>query len=237
MDTMSRMEDGFIDLTVTSPPYNMRTRIRNGEYTTRENNEHFSKKYKHFDDAMPITEFYKFHSKVISEMMRVSSIVCYNIQVVTGSKEAFFQIIGDNARHIKDIMIWDKGSGQPAMHEKVLNRCYEMIIVFEGDERAGRVIQNANFLRGEMGDILRIGRGKKEVDVHGAVFPLKLPRLLINAFSKPNSLVYDPFMGTGTTAIASVKEKRKWIGSEISQEYVDLAYKRLEPYLTQTQLF
>ena len=57
LDTMSRMGDKFIDLTVTSPPYNMRTRIRNGKYTTREKGEHFSKKYKHFDDALSIEDF------------------------------------------------------------------------------------------------------------------------------------------------------------------------------------
>ena len=236
-DTMAKMPNGFIDLIVTSPPYNMRTRIRNGEYTTREKSEHFSKKYKHFDDALPVPEFYEFHAKAITEMMRVAKVVCYNIQIVTGSKEAFFQIIGDNAKYIKDIMIWDKGNGQPAMHEKVLNRCYEMIIVLEGDEKAGRVIQNANFPRGEMDDILRIGRGKKEVDVHGAVFPLKLPRLLIRAFSEPNNLVYDPFMGTGSTAIACIKEGREWIGSELTDEYCEIADNRIKPYLQQGALF
>jgi site-specific DNA-methyltransferase (adenine-specific) len=44
-------------------------------------------------------------------------------------------------------------------------------------------------------------------------------------------------MGTGTTAKAAHIYKRNWIGSEISQEYIDLANKRLEPYLTQQTLF
>ncbi len=94
LDTLKRFEDKSIDLVVTSPPYNMRTRIRNGKYTTREKSEHFSKKYKHFDDALPIEEFYSFHSEVLNELLRVSKIVCYNFQIVTGSKEAFFKIIG-----------------------------------------------------------------------------------------------------------------------------------------------
>ncbi len=70
----------------------MRLRIRNGKYTSREKSEHFSKKYKFFDDALPIEEFYEFHSKVLTEMLRVSKIVCYNFQIVTGSKQAFFKI-------------------------------------------------------------------------------------------------------------------------------------------------
>jgi site-specific DNA-methyltransferase (adenine-specific)/modification methylase len=221
------MPDKFVDLVVTSPPYNMRTRIRNGKYTTREKSEHFSKKYKHFGDDMPIDDFYLFHSEVLRELLRVSKIVCYNFQIVTGSKEAFFKIIGDFNRDIKDIIIWDKGSGQPAMHGMVLNSCYEMILILEDDKRAGRVIQNAKFKRGEMNNILRIGRGKKVVDSHSAVFPQKLVYELINAFSREGDLVYDPFMGSGTTALVASRMNRRYIGSEISEEYFKISNDRI----------
>ncbi len=234
LETMARMPDKSIDLVVTSPPYNMRTRIRNGKYTTREKGEHFSKKYKHFDDAMPIEEFYEFHSKVINELLRVSKIVCYNFQIVTGSKEAFFKIIGDFNKYIKDIIIWDKGHGQPAMHEQVLNSTYEMILILEDDQKCGRVIQNATFKRGEMSNILRLGRGKKMSEIHGAIFPEELPLQLIQSFSNEGDLIYDSFMGSGTTALAAIKSNRNWIGSEISEEYCDIINKRIaavEPFL------
>ncbi len=228
LETMAKMPDNFIDLTVTSPPYNMRTRIRNGQYTTREKSEHFSKKYKHFDDALPINDFYEFHRSVLTELLRVSKIVCYNFQIVTGSKEAFFKIIGDFNKDIKDIIIWDKGSGQPAMHGMVLNSCYEMVLILEDDKRAGRAIQNGKFKRGEMNNILRIGRGKKVSDVHGAIFPEQLPFDLINAFSEKESLIYDPFMGSGTTGLVVSKLGRKYIGSEITEEYCKIAETRIQ---------
>ena len=59
----------------------------------------------------------------------------------------------------------------------------------------------------------------------------------IYSWSNEGDLIYDPFMGSGTTAKAAHQLKRNWIGSEISQEYVDLANKRLKPYLTQIELF
>jgi len=219
LETMSRMEDLSVDLVVTSPPYNMRTRIRNGQYTTREKSEHFSKKYKHFDDALPIDEFYKFHKQVIEELLRVSKIVCYNFQIVTGSKEVFFKIIGDFSKDIKDIIIWDKKHGQPAMHDGVLNSCYEMILVMENDKKCGRMIQTSYFSRGEMDNILRIGRGQRVTDDHMAVFPDELPDILIRAFSKENDIVYDPFMGIGTTAKIALANNRRFLGSEIVKEY------------------
>jgi len=228
LDTLKRMPDKFVDLVVTSPPYNMRTRIRNGEYTTREKSEHFSKKYKHFSDDLPIDEFYLFHTKVLNELLRVSKIICYNFQIVTGSKEAFFKIIGDFNKDIKDIIIWDKGHGQPAMHEQVMNSCYEIILIFEDDKRAGRLIQNAKFKRGEMNNILRIGRGEKISDIHGAIYPEILVGELIKAFSEKGDLIYDPFIGSGTTGIVAHKLDRNWIGSEITEEYSKIAQNRIQ---------
>jgi site-specific DNA-methyltransferase (adenine-specific)/modification methylase len=231
------MPDKLIDLTVTSPPYNMRTRIRNGKYTTREKSEHFSKKYRHFDDALPIDDFYNFHSEVIKELLRVSKIVCYNFQIVTGSKEAFFKIIGDFNKDIKDIIIWDKGHGQPAMHEQVLNSAYEMVLILEDDKKCGRVIQNAKFKRGEMNNILRLGRGKKVSEIHSAVFPKELPNELIKAFSEPNSIIYDPFAGSGTTGEIAILNNRKCLLSEISSKYCEIINKRLKNVTVQSELF
>ena len=237
LETLERMSSGFVDLVVTSPPYNMRTRVRNGQYTTREKSNHFCKKYEYFDDAMSIEEFYTFHSSVMQELLRVSKIVCYNIQIVTGSKEAFFMMIGDFSKYIKDIIIWDKTTGQPAMGEKVLNSCYELILILESDGVCGRAIQNAKFNRGSMDNILRLGRGKKITETHGACFPIKMPHLLINAFSDTGNLVYDPFMGSGTTALAAIINKRNYLGSEIAPEYHKMATQRILYQQAQLGLF
>ena len=226
LEVMKSLPDKSIDLTVTSPPYNMRTRIRNGKYTTREKSEHFSKKYHHFDDALPIDDFYEFHKQSLTEMLRVSKIVIYNFQIVTGSKEAFFKIIGDFNKDIKDIIIWDKGFGQPAMHEKVLNSAYELILILEGDKKCGRVIQNATFKRGEMQNILRVNRVKPPKG-HSAIFPPELIKQIINNFSKEGDLVLDPFMGTGTTALVCKELNRNFIGCEISSEYCDIIKERV----------
>ncbi len=228
LDKMQTIPDDSVDMVFTSPPYNMRTRIRNGKYTTREKSEHFSKKYKYFDDALPINEFYLFHSKVLHELLRVSKVVCYNFQIVTGSKEAFLKIIGDFNKVIKDIIIWDKGHGQPAMHEKVLNSAYEMILVLENDKKCGRVIQNAAFERGKMQNILRIGRGKKISKVHSAIFPLELAEAIIIGFSNEKDTVLDPFMGSGTTGVACRNLNRNFIGIELDNKYFEIARKRIK---------
>ena len=235
LEVMKGIPDKSVDMVLTSPPYNMRTRIRNGKYTTREKSEHFSKKYKYFDDALPIDEFYEFHKKCIIEMLRVSKIVIYNFQIVTGSKEAFFKIIGDFHKDIKDVIIWDKGFGQPAMHEKVLNSSYEILLILEDDKKAGRVINNSKFKRGELQNILRIGRGKKISNIHSACFPEELAETIIKNFSNEGDTVLDPFAGSGTTGLSAKNLNRNYILIEKEPEYIEIINKRLNS-LTQDKL-
>ena len=71
---------------------------------------------------------------------------------------------------------------------------------------------------------------------HPAIFPEKLVKDQINTWTNENDIVYDPFMGSGTTAKVAELLNRRWIGSEISQEYVEIANERLFPYL-QNNLF
>ena len=84
LDTLSRLQDKSVDLVLTSPPYNMNLRIRNGKYCSRQIiKEEFSTKYQDFPDNMPIDEYYQLHKKILLELIRVSHITFYNIQIVT----------------------------------------------------------------------------------------------------------------------------------------------------------
>jgi len=228
LETLKRFEDNTIDIVVTSPPYNMNLRIRNGKYCSRQIVKEFSSKYEGFDDNLPIEEFYELHSQIIRELLRVSGIIFYNIQIVTGSKRAFFKIIGEFSEQLKDIVIWDKGVSQPAMSPGVLNRQSELILVFENDNAISRKFTKYNFNRGTLGDIWNISRGKKIDKSHGAVFPEKLVSTILENFSNEGDIVYDPFMGSGTTAVVSQKLNRKWLGSELSSNYCELIKKRID---------
>ncbi|MCS7221057.1 MAG: site-specific DNA-methyltransferase [Anaerolineae bacterium] len=67
---------------------------------------------------------------------------------------------------------------------------------------------------------------------HPAPFPVELPRRLILLFTKPGDIVLDPFMGSGSTAIAAVLTGRRYVGYEISPEYCELARHRLAALAT-----
>jgi len=232
------MDDDSVDLVITSPPYNLRRRVSNGKLVSRGNNmSENSAKYTEFTDDLTTEDYLEFHSKVLSECLRVSQRVFYNIAVVAGSKQALFQMIGDYAEHLKDVIIWDKGHGEPAIQEGVLNRQFEFILVFEKDYPISRRFRKSvYFKRGTLSDVWKIPR-EKHVKSHGAVMPTRLVRTILDNFSAEGDVVYDPFMGSGTTAVVCKQMNRNWIGSEISPDYVKLALERVENVATLHNFF
>ena len=69
---------------------------------------------------------------------------------------------------------------------------------------------------------------KKRGQNHGAVFPEELIKTIIENFSKKNDVIYDPFLGTGTTAVVAKKLGRKYLGSELLKSYYKISQKRLK---------
>ncbi len=231
LETLKRIPDNFIDLVITSPPYNMNLRIRKGEYCSRQIVKEISTKYEGFADNMPIEDYYEFHSEVLRELLRVSNLVFYVVQVVTGSKRSIFKMIGEFSDNLKDIIIWDKKYAEPAIQKQVMNRRTEFILVFENDYPISRQFRSATFKRGRLNDVWQIDRnrnnGKSKDKSHGATFPEKLVATIIENFSKKGDKIYDPFLGTGTTAVVAKKMKRKFIGSEILKDYCKIAKRKL----------
>ena len=229
LSTLKKMKDDSIDLVITSPPYNMNLRIRNGKYCSRQIVKEISTKYTEFSDNLPIDEYNKLHSDVLRELLRVSDLIFYNIQIVTGSKRSIFKMIGEFADNLKDIIVWDKGYGQPAMQNQVLNRRTELILVFEKDYPISRQFRKrGKFARGKLDDIWEIKRERSKGESHGAIFPQELVSTILENFSEEGDIIYDPFMGTGTTAVVAKQLKRKFIGSEISQKDIDIAEERIK---------
>jgi site-specific DNA-methyltransferase (adenine-specific)/modification methylase len=228
LETLKKMKDGSVNAVITSPPYNMNLRIRNGKYCSRQIVKELSTKYSNFDDNLPIEEYYELHLNILKELLRVSDMVFYNIQIVTGSKRAIFKIIGELSDYLKDIVIWDKGHGQPAMAERVMNRRTELVLIFDKNNAISRQFDKCNFKRGTLDDLWLIKRGKKVSSEHGAVFPEELVSTILDNFTNEGDVIYDPFMGTGSTAVVCKKLKRKYIGSEISKEYMKVINERLK---------
>lgn len=248
LDHMAEMPDGFIDLTVTSPPYdNLRT------YNGYE-----------FDFEPIARELYRVTKKGGVVVWVVGDATINGSETGTSFRQAlYFKEIGFN---LHDTMIYQ--TGKPPMTHNRYEQNFEYMFVLTKDRPAvfnpircikNRVetqARNKAWRREKDGshDMGFVGLGEEKVIgnvwyiesgvrndhicyQHPATYPEQLAKDHIRSWSNPNDIVYDPFMGSGTTAKAAHQLGRRWIGSEISEEYVELANKRLEPYLAQASLF
>jgi len=87
---------------------------------------------------------------------------------------------------------------------------------------------NPTKCRGTVWDYLMAGDKNPLKRQHPAVFPDQIPKDFITCFCPPGGIVLDPFMGSGTTAVAALDLGRHFVGFEIEPEYCDIALKRLE---------
>lgn len=241
---MKRIPDEFVDLTVTSPPYdNLRT--YNG----------FSFDYK----------------SVIRQLYRVTKsggVVVWVVgdQTIDGSKSLtsfkhalFFKSAGFK---VYDVMIYEKAGVSPPHKNRYFNSFEYMFVCSKGTPKtinllkdkenrwAGTetfgecTIREADGSLTKKGvkkipefsvrtNIWRYANGKRfsttdEIAYnHPAMFPEKLATDHILSWSNPGDIVLDPFMGSGTTAKCAMVLQRKYIGFEISKEYVEIANRRL----------
>ena len=228
LDVMRDIPDGSVDLTVTSPPYNMNLRIRNRKYCSRQIVKELSTKYTNFPDNLPMSDYFDFNVKVVNECLRVSDLVFYNVQFLTGNKPALFKLIGHFADKLKEFIIWDKVNSQPAIGINVMNSRFEVLLVFQNSAPESRSFETAQFERGTMENLWQVRRGKKTVINHGAVFPEELAQKIITNFTKKGDTVLDPFMGSGTTGVAAANTGRRFIGIERDPDYFQIAQARIQ---------
>ncbi|MCC3160930.1 MAG: site-specific DNA-methyltransferase [Mollicutes bacterium PWAP] len=227
---MKIMEENSVDHTITSPPYNMNLRVRGGKYVSRQIVREISTKYSNFDDNLTMEEYFNFTKKTLKELLRITEkYVFYNVQFITGNKRALFKIIGEFSDYIKEIIIWNKMHGQPAIANGVMNSQYEIILVLTKNKQDSilRQFKNASFERGTLSNVWDIKRGRSKLKGHSAVFPEELINKILKNFTNKEDVIFDPFMGTGVSGEASIKNQRNYLGIELSKEYFEFAKKKL----------
>ncbi len=245
LDTMARMPNGFVDLTVTSPPYdNLRT--YNG-YS--------------FDFEAVAKELYRVTKQGGVVVWVVGDATIKGSETGTSFRQAlYFKEIGFN---LHDTMIYKKLKPVPidSRTAKRYTSDFEYMFVFskgriatcnyirvptkhggkkavcyqrnaDGSLRLDRLLKTQNHIVADdkiKGNVWEYASHKKSN--HPAPFPEQLAHDHIISWSNEGDLVYDPFMGSGTTAKMAILNQRNWIGSEISKEYCEIAEKRINENL------
>lgn len=225
---LKKYADKSADVAITSPPYNMNLRIRKGKHCSRQLVKELTTKYENYDDNLSMDDYYKFNVSIIDELLRISSLVFYNVQILTGNKEALYRLIGHYSKNIKELIVWDKKTAQPAIGNGVLNSQFELLLVLSDAEDAiSRAFTPTYFKRGTLSNLWAIPKGKKVCKEHKAVFPEALVERIITNFTCEGAVVLDPFMGTGTTGAVCKRLNRNFVGVELDSAYYNFALQRI----------
>jgi site-specific DNA-methyltransferase (adenine-specific) len=148
------------------------------------------------------------------------------------------EIIWNKAASASPSTAW--GSWQSAANP-ILRDIHEYILVFsKGDykrEKGKKVntISKQQFMEWTKSIWTMNAESARRIG-HPAPFPEELPFRLTQLYSFRHDIILDPFIGSGTTAISAIKSERKFVGYDISKEYINLAEKRIEPFKIQTKM-
>jgi len=231
LTVMKQMPDKCVDLIVTSPPYNLKNSSGNGMKDGRGGKwagAALVNGYSHYDDNMPHAQYAEWQYNCLKEMWRLledDGAVFYNHKwrVQNGRIQDRSDIIRDMP--VRQIIIW-KRKGGINFNAGYFLPTYEVIYLLAKPEF--KLAPKANAL----GDVWEFTQEMN--NEHPAPFPVALIDRIIS--STRAQIVLDPFMGSGTTAVAAMGLKRNYIGIELSPQYCQMAERRIAKNRIQSEL-
>ena len=232
-ENMRDIPNNSLHLMITSPPYNV------------------SKEY---DNDLSLEEYLSLLKNCFTETYRVlvdGGRACINIANI-GRKpyiplsDYVSKIMIEIGFNMRGEIIWNKSAGAgistawgsfQSASNPILRDVHEYILIFsKGNYKRERdknekELRKDNITKEEFIEwtksVWTMNTESAKRIGHPAPFPEELPNRLIKLFSFTNDIVIDPFMGSGTTAIAAIKNNRNFVGYEINEEYINLANNRI----------
>ena len=231
MEVMQKLPDNSIDLIITSPPYNLKNSTGNGMKDGRGGkwkNAELVNGYSHHNDCMPHEEYVQWQRACMAEMIRIipnNGAIFYNHKwrVQDGLLQDRQDIV--NGFPVRQIIIW-KRKGGINFNAGYFLPTYEVIYLIAKPDF--KLIPKAN----AFGDVWEFKQENN--NPHPAPFPVALiDRIIASTYAKS---VLDPFMGSGTTAIAAIINEIDYLGIELSPEYIKMAEKRIVDFKNQGRI-
>lgn len=246
--TMLNM-DKKIDAIITSPPYNT-SRCTNSERALKENEARYDI---HLDNKTDIeyldwsVNLFFAYDKILKE----NGTILYNISYSSENTDLIWKFVAEIINKTNfttaDTIVWKKDSAIPnnTSHNKLTRIC-EFIFVFVRKNELDTFFMNKEITSTNLNgqnyyenkfNFIDARNNDGTNNLNKATYSTELVRKLILIYTKENDLIYDSFMGTGTTANACIIEKRNYIGSELSDEQCKYAEKRLGKSKSKLTLF
>lgn len=210
-EVLKTIPDKSVDLIITDPPYNVDKDFQN--------------------DNLDKIEFQIFHLSYLKELKRIIKpkkpiLIFFN----AGESLMDFMQVAGQVLQFKKMLMWYKPNDCSMPLSSVL-RTSEALLMFSSNGSINYQSEDNTH------DVLISNHVKKDESFyHPSVKDIRIMKKIILSFSMPNDLVLDCFAGSGSTLVACKELKRRAIGIEIEQEYINIINKRLDKTLIKTEL-
>ncbi len=226
-ENMEELENNSVSLTVTSPPYN----IGKDSDSDLTDDKYWSMMENIFKETYRVTQ---------SGGRLVVNVANLGRKPYIPFSKYFTELLIETGFIMRGEIIWQKSKGANAnfawgswlsASNPVIRDIHEYCLVFSKDSlkkstQGESSLEKEEFMESTL-SIWNINPEKAKKIGHPAPFPVELPKRFINLYSFKEDLVLDPFIGSGTTAIASKLMQRNYVGYEINKDYIEIANKRL----------
>jgi DNA modification methylase len=246
--TMKRLNPKCIDMILTSPPYNT---SRKGSSL---NGASANVRYDEFNDCKTDEEYINWTIDIFQhyeKILKQNGVILYNLSYSSENTHLMWLVVAEIMKKtnflVADNIIWKKPTTSPnSCSPNKLTRMCEYIFVFcrknefetfDCNKEISSLRKTGQIAYKNYSNFLTAKNNDGSNDIHKATFSSELVRKLLLLYAKKGSLIYDSFMGTGTTAIGCLIENINYIGSEISSRYVECSNKRINALKSQIKLF
>ena len=224
---IKNIPNNSVDLVIIDPPYDIDTRRNRIGYNR------IAKSILKVENTLldhNLTESYDF--SLLDELMRVMKKVNIYIWCRKHQLEDYLKFFIDKHKCRYEILIWNKTNAMPLYSNKYIND-KEYCLYFRKESKCNpETYEDARTVYTSPSNAR-----DRILYQHPTIKPVDFIRRLIRNSSNENDIVLDCFMGSGTTAVASIMENRKYIGFEINKKYYDISNARIEKILEEKELW
>ena len=255
MITLDRMaEIGIkIDGVITSPFYNTnREKKPLKEIEGKYFHLNYRRRYDEFNDMMTEEEYISFTINLFNKIDKVlinNGCILYNMSYGTENTDlmykTIFNIIDKTPFTVVDTISWKKKNALPnSVSPNRLTRICEFVYVivrkseiksFNANKEISSIRANGQKMYKNYQNFIEAKNNDGSCNLNKATYSSELVTKLIDIYFKENSIIYDPFMGTGTTAVGCLIKRCRYIGSEISLKQVEYAISRIKELINDEQ--
>lgn len=216
LDGLKRLPDNCVDLVMTDPPYLIKETKAGGHSRLTRSIQPVNDLIK--ENGLDLGMDLSILPEIIRVMKRINCYIWCNKAQIPDYLDFF---VG-NLRCSFDILIWWKTNPPPTCHNKYLSDKEYCLYFRKGGYCNPTSYQAAKTIFHQSLNV----QDKKQYP-HPTIKPLNIIKTLIENSTRPGEVVLDPFLGSGTSAVACLELGRKYIGYEINQGYFETAQKRI----------